>query len=148
MRLILRLLLVVVCVGLCSCQKVSPTSNLEGNHITFSAPGVGIFEKQLKGAEQETPANNPETELPTAESTKSGEGNIVVPVIVSGGSNERIKNHVEEVSDKPPPQDNPNCNKTTKPKPDSPTDPNAHDPICRTSEKTQNLRAPTTPWRT
>uniref|UniRef100_A0A6B0VBX7 Acrosin n=1 Tax=Ixodes ricinus TaxID=34613 RepID=A0A6B0VBX7_IXORI len=133
-RLILRLLMAVVCVEICSCQKVSPTSNLEGNHIAFPAPGVSFFETPPKGAEQETPANNPETELTTAESTKSAESNIVMPVIVSGGSNEGIENHVEGVSDKPPSQDNPNCNQTTKPKPDSPTDPDVQDPLQNIGE--------------
>uniref|UniRef100_A0A6B0VB14 limulus clotting factor C n=1 Tax=Ixodes ricinus TaxID=34613 RepID=A0A6B0VB14_IXORI len=133
-RLILRLLLVVVCVEICSCQKVSSTSNLEGNHITFPAPGVGIFEKQPKGAEQETPASNPETELPTAESTKIAKSNIVMPVIVSGGGNEGIENHVEGVSGKPPSQDNSNCNQSTNPKPDLSTDSDVPDPLQNIGE--------------
>uniref|UniRef100_A0A0K8RHH3 Putative proclotting enzyme n=1 Tax=Ixodes ricinus TaxID=34613 RepID=A0A0K8RHH3_IXORI len=136
-RLILRLLLVVICVELCSCQKVAHTSNLEGNLITYAVPGVSAFEKTLKPAEQETPANNPATELPTAESTRSAENNIVVPVIVSVGDNKGIKNNVEEVSGKPS-QDNSNCNQSTNPKPDSPTDANVQDP-------SQNTRKDATP---
>uniref|UniRef100_A0A6B0VBA0 limulus clotting factor C n=1 Tax=Ixodes ricinus TaxID=34613 RepID=A0A6B0VBA0_IXORI len=140
-RLILRLLMAVVCVEICSCQKVAHTSNLEGNHITFPAPGVSDLEKTPKGEEQETPANNPAVESdvveepkPPTKTAKSTESNIVMPVIASGGgNNEGIKNNVEEGPDKPPSQDNHNCNQTTKPKPDSTTDPNAQNP-------SQNIR--------
>ncbi|CAN8011995.1 unnamed protein product [Ixodes pacificus] len=106
-----------------------------GNHITFPAPGVSILEKAPEGAEQEIPANNlavesdvvEEPEPPTTKTAKSSESDIVMPVIVSGGDNEGIKNNIEEVSDKPS-QDNPNCDQFTKPKPDSPTDSDVQGP--------------------
>uniref|UniRef100_V5H5Y5 Putative secreted protein n=1 Tax=Ixodes ricinus TaxID=34613 RepID=V5H5Y5_IXORI len=105
-RLILRLLLVVVCVEICSCQKVSSTSNLEGNHPCpplCPRPSDSV----PKGTEQEK-GNNPDnvvdvievTEPPATTSTRRGGsdvlsvGSIVVPVVVGGNGNEKtnIKN--------------------------------------------------------
>ncbi|KAM7286138.1 putative proclotting enzyme precursor [Ixodes scapularis] len=107
-RLILRLLLVVVCVQLCSCQKVAHTSNLEGNQAALPLPRSG--DSVPKGTEQET-ANSPDgvgdvikvTEPTTTTSTKSGGdvlsgGSIVVPVVVSGNGNGETKNNNIDMS--------------------------------------------------
>uniref|UniRef100_A0A0K8R3T4 Putative proclotting enzyme n=1 Tax=Ixodes ricinus TaxID=34613 RepID=A0A0K8R3T4_IXORI len=97
-RLILRLLLAVVCVELCSCQKVSHTSNLEGNHAALPVPRSS--DSVPKGTEQAT-ANNPDSvgdvievrEPTTTTSTRRSGGDvlsgvsIVVPEVVSGNGN-------------------------------------------------------------
>uniref|UniRef100_V5HIU2 limulus clotting factor C n=1 Tax=Ixodes ricinus TaxID=34613 RepID=V5HIU2_IXORI len=103
-RLILRLLLVVVWVELCSCQKVAHTSNLEGNDAALSVPRSG--DSVPKGTEQAT-ANNPDSvsdvievkEPPTTTSTRRrggdalNDGNIVEPEVVSGNGNGKTKNN-------------------------------------------------------
>ncbi|EEC14285.1 proclotting enzyme precursor, putative [Ixodes scapularis] len=107
-RLILRLLLVVVCVQLCSCQKVAHTSNLEGNQAALPLPRSG--DPVPKGTEQET-ANRPDgvgdviedKEPPTTTSTRSrgdalSGSSIVVPVVVSGNDNGETKNNIDTPS--------------------------------------------------
>uniref|UniRef100_V5GJS3 Putative secreted protein n=1 Tax=Ixodes ricinus TaxID=34613 RepID=V5GJS3_IXORI len=103
-RLILRLLLAVVCVELCSCQKVAHTSNLEGNHAALPVPRSS--DSVPKGTE-EAIANNPDSvggvievkEPPTTTSTRRSGGDvlsgvsIVVPEVVSGNGNGETKNN-------------------------------------------------------
>uniref|UniRef100_A0A6B0VA60 Putative serine protease n=1 Tax=Ixodes ricinus TaxID=34613 RepID=A0A6B0VA60_IXORI len=109
-RLILRLLMVVVCVELCSCQKVSHTSNLEGNHAALPVPRSS--DSVPKSTEQAT-ASNPDSvvdvnevkEPPTTTSRRRSEGDalsgskIVVPVVVSGNGNGETKdNNIDTAS--------------------------------------------------
>uniref|UniRef100_A0A6B0VC16 limulus clotting factor C n=1 Tax=Ixodes ricinus TaxID=34613 RepID=A0A6B0VC16_IXORI len=129
-RLILRLLMVVVCVGLCSCQKVSHTSHLEGNHAALSVPRSG--DSVPKGTEQAT-ASNPDgvvdvievREPPTTTLRRRSGGDalsggrIVVPVVVSSNGNGETKdNNIDTV-----PQENHKPNQAPeRPEPGSTTD--------------------------